>query len=151
MQSQVLFCSTGLLSNLCQGRIAALPNIVALTLVYCHSLRRFQYFALQYSLSLHACSISVGLKGEVRTHVPILEPNLHRSLGHINILSDSFSNKCGRCWILIKLDLQRHKLILRRPLALLISLLLGLVDKKERLAYDFQITCTSQYIPVCSF
>ena len=58
--------------------------------------------------------------------LPILEPNLDRPLGHINIRRNPFSNKCSRCWVLIELDFQCHELILCCPLALLVFLLLSL-------------------------
>lgn len=56
--------------------------------------------------------------------VPVLEPNLHRPLRHVNFLCDSFThNGCGGR-VLIKLNLQSDELVLGGTLALLVLLLL---------------------------
>lgn len=57
--------------------------------------------------------------------IPVLEPDLHRPFGHVDVLGNTLSHECSRGRILIELHLECHQLILRGPLALLIFLLLG--------------------------
>lgn len=57
-------------------------------------------------------------------HEPVLEPDLHRSLRHVDILSDLFPHGGRRRRVLVELYLQRRELVLRRPLTFLILLLL---------------------------
>jgi hypothetical protein len=58
------------------------------------------------------------------SNIPILEPNLHGSLRHVDILRNTFSN--GSCWrwVLVEFHLQSDQLVLGRPLSLLVLLLL---------------------------
>ena len=57
--------------------------------------------------------------------IPVLEPDLHGPLGHVDVLGNSFSNKGGRCRILVELYFKQDKLILCCPLPLLVLLLLS--------------------------
>lgn len=57
-------------------------------------------------------------------HEPVLKPDLHRSLRHVDILSDAFPHGSRRGRVLVELYLQRRELVLRRPLTFLILLLL---------------------------
>ena len=56
---------------------------------------------------------------------PILEPNLNRSLRHIDFLGDTFPNAGSWRGIFVELNLKEDKLILSCPLAFLVLLLLS--------------------------
>jgi len=57
--------------------------------------------------------------------LPILEPNLNRPLGHVNLIGYPIPHGGSGSRVLAELDLQRCQLILRGPLPLLVLLLLG--------------------------
>ena len=57
--------------------------------------------------------------------IPVLKPNLHGALRHVDILGDAFPHGGCRGRVLVKLDLQGDELILRGSLSLLILLLLS--------------------------
>lgn len=82
-------------------------------------------FAMFLILARLPCAL-VGLQcqKEGTTCLPVLEPNLHRPLGHVDVLRDAFSNQCRGRRVLVEFDLQRHELILCRSLPLLVLLLL---------------------------
>ena len=56
---------------------------------------------------------------------PVLEPYLHRSLRHVDVLGYSLADWRGWRGVFIELDFQSYELILRRSLTLLILLLLS--------------------------
>lgn len=55
---------------------------------------------------------------------PVLEPNLHRALRHVDLLRNPLTDLRSRSRVLVEFHLERHELVLRRPLALLVLLLL---------------------------
>ena len=55
---------------------------------------------------------------------PVLEPDLHRAFRHVDLLGYSLSYVRGGRGVLVELHLQGGQLVLRRPLALLVLLLL---------------------------
>lgn len=57
--------------------------------------------------------------------LPVLEPDLDRSLGHVNFRGYSFAGSSSRSGVLVELDFECHQLVLSGPLSLLVSLLLG--------------------------
>lgn len=57
-------------------------------------------------------------------YTPVLEPNLYRSLGHADVLSNTLANKSGGSRVLVELDLESDELVLGRTLTLLVLLLL---------------------------
>ena len=61
----------------------------------------------------------------VGSNVPVLEPDLNGAFSHVDFLGNSLAHTGGRCWVLVEFHLERQQLVLRRPLALLILLLLG--------------------------
>ena len=65
------------------------------------------------------------VKPGIGRHSPVLEPNLYRPFGHVNVLRYSFTDNGSRGRVFIELDLECHKLILSSPLPLLVLLLLG--------------------------
>lgn len=58
-------------------------------------------------------------------YLPILEPNLDRTLCHVDVRSNAFSGGRSRCWILVEFDFQKDELILSSSLALVVLLLLS--------------------------
>jgi len=56
---------------------------------------------------------------------PVLEPNLNRSLRHVNVIGNTFSDEGSRSWVLVELDLKCKELILCGSLSLLVLLLLS--------------------------
>jgi hypothetical protein len=72
--------------------------------------------------------LSVRASTEIRrasSNVPILEPDLHRALSHVDLLGNPLANYCGRSGISVELDLEGDELVLGGSLAFLIFLLLG--------------------------
>ena len=61
----------------------------------------------------------------MRFSIPVLEPDLHRSLGHVDGFCDPLSSQGSRCGIFVELVFKRDELILSCSLSLLIFLLLG--------------------------
>ena len=57
--------------------------------------------------------------------LPVLEPDLNRSLGHVNVRGNTLPDHGGGCGVLVKLDLECDQLILCSPLSLLVLLLLS--------------------------
>jgi len=58
-------------------------------------------------------------------HIPVLEPNLNRPFGHVDLLRNAFSDGGGGGRVFVELHLKGGKLVLRRTLPLLVLLLLG--------------------------
>ena len=56
--------------------------------------------------------------------IPVLEPDLHRALRHVDLLGYSFPSCSSGGGVLVEFDLECLELVLGRPLALLILLLL---------------------------
>lgn len=67
----------------------------------------------------------MGTRHNNQEGLPVLEPDLNRPLGHVDLLSNAFSNPSGRGGILVEFHLQGVQLLLRRPLPLLVLLLLS--------------------------
>lgn len=57
-------------------------------------------------------------------NVPVLEPNLNRSLCHADILGNALANKGSGSGVLVELNLEGDQLILGGTLTLLVLLLL---------------------------
>lgn len=57
--------------------------------------------------------------------LPILEPDLNGSLGHVDVLCDAFPSGRSGCGILVKFNFEGDQLILRGPLAFVVLLLLS--------------------------
>lgn len=57
--------------------------------------------------------------------LPILKPDLNRSLGHANILCNAFPGGSGWCRVLVEFNLEGHQLVLGSPLAFVVLLLLS--------------------------
>lgn len=62
---------------------------------------------------------------QTRTRIPVLEPNLNRTLRHVDLVSNALSHICGRGGVLVELHLERCQLILCGSLSFLVLLLLG--------------------------
>lgn len=58
-------------------------------------------------------------------HIPVLKPDLHRALSHVDLRSYALACCGSGSRVLIELNLERYELILSSPLSLLIPLLLG--------------------------
>lgn len=70
-------------------------------------------------LSVGGCGGRVSL-----STVPILEPNLHRTLRHVDFLRYPLADRSSGGRVFIELDLEEDQLFLRGSLTLLVLLLL---------------------------
>lgn len=61
---------------------------------------------------------------DIKFSVPVLEPDLHRTLGHVDILRDLLSDSGGGSGILLEFHLEGDELVLGGALALVVLLLL---------------------------
>jgi hypothetical protein len=59
-----------------------------------------------------------------RANTPVLKPYLNRTLCHINIFGNAFSDGGSRCRIFVEFNFKSEKLVLRCTLPLLVLLLL---------------------------
>lgn len=59
------------------------------------------------------------------SNLPVLEPDLDRTLRHVDFVGYPITNISGGCGVFAEFELQGSELILSRPLPLLILLLLG--------------------------
>src|ERR1700761_358700 len=57
-------------------------------------------------------SAHVGALPRPAVFLPILEPDLNRPFGHVNLLRDTFTRGSGGRGVLVELHFQRHQLIL---------------------------------------
>lgn len=114
------------LRQACLGR-TAWPNTDAWIREWNHSPHLFQCSSWLTSLSWHVCE-GLASHRSLQTRylrIPVLEPNLHRTLGHIDIRGNSFAGGSGRSGVLVEFYFEGGQLILGSPLALVVLLLLG--------------------------
>jgi hypothetical protein len=69
-------------------------------------------------------SLEALLGQELDLGTPILEPDLNRSLGHVNFLSNPVPNGGCGCWVLVEFKFEGRELVLSGTLSLLVLLLL---------------------------
>lgn len=84
-------------------------------------LAMFFIFARLHSVSL-VYSVTLG---RCDPGLPVLEPNLHRPLGHVDVRRNPLPHESCGGGILIELNFEGHQLILGGSLAFLVLLLLG--------------------------
>ena len=78
----------------------------------------------QYDISRFGKHLSSTERIEWR-RLPILEPDLYRSLSHVDVCGDALPGSSSRRRVLVEFDLESDELILGCPLALVVLLLLG--------------------------
>lgn len=91
---------------------------------------RFRCSSWLASLSWPACCTLVrpcssAKEKEGTANSPVLEPNLHGPLSHVDILGNSFARSGGRSRVLVKFHFESRQLILSGTLAFVVLLLLS--------------------------
>jgi hypothetical protein len=85
------------------------------------SMLRLAMFLILARLSFALVKISRRI---TFVYVPVLEPNLHRSLRHADVLGNTLTDESGGSGVLVEFDFESDELVLGRTLTLLVLLLL---------------------------
>ena len=123
-----LYDQTDPLRQACLGR-TAWPNTDAWIREWNHSPHRFQCSSWPASLSWHVCCEGLvshrQLQQTRHLRIPVLEPDLHGTLGHVDIRGNPFTGGSGRGWVLVEFHFEGGQLILGCALTFVVLLLLG--------------------------